>query len=401
MDDLLPEEVRAVRESIIRFLEAEVVPAMPDYEKRQVFPRPLIAKMGEGGFFGCAFPVSLGGTELGFLAAAVINEEVARLAPGFSMTYNLQGMTCPYSIYAGGNQKQIETYIPHIIGGRAIGLWSLTESGGGSDAAGNMRTVARRDGDVYRLTGEKMFATLANETDTGVLYAKTDPGTGIKGITAFLVEPKKYPGWNATPIDFVGLSKSIRSCTVQLDDFVVPVENRIGAEGEGFRIAMRAVQAGRVVVGARGIGIARACIEQAIAYAKDRMVRGKPLATYQMVQADLADVITHVEAARALIYQAAISMDSDLPSNRIASLAKYAAGLALKEAAAKCSEVFGGYAIAEEYPISKLTAYAHLFHIGEGAPAVQRILIAEDALGIKNADRHPTRYRLTPAQAAE
>jgi len=401
MDELLSDEIRAVRESIIRFAETEVVPAMPDYERRKEFPRPLVAKAGAGGFYGCVFPSSLGGTDLGFLAAAIINEELARLAPGFSMVNNLQGMTCPYSIYAGGIKRQIETYIPNIIAGRAIGLWSLTESRGGSDAAGNMRTVAKRDGDVYRLTGEKMFATLANETDTGVLYAKTDPSAGAKGITAFLVEPKKYPGWNATPIDFVGLSKSVRSCTVQLDNFVVPVENRIGAEGEGFRIAMHAVQAGRVVVGARGIGIARACIEQAIEYAKTRMVRGKALATYQMVQADLADVITEVEAARSLIYQAAISMDRDLPSNKIASLAKYAAGLALKQAASKCAEVFGGYAITEEYPISKLSAYAHLFHIGEGAPAVQRILIAEDALGIKNADRHPTRYRLSSRKAAE
>jgi len=180
---------------------------------------------------------------------------------------------------------------------------------------------------------------------------------------------------------------------VFLEDFVVPVENRIGAEGKGFAVAMHAVQAGRVSVAARGIGIARACIELAADYAKGRMVRGSALATYQMVQADIADCVTLVEAARALTYESARAMDADLPANRLSSQAKYAAGLAVQQAAAKMSEIFGGYGLAEEYPISKLASYARLFNIGEGAPAVQRILIAEDFLGIKNADRHPTDYR--------
>lgn len=393
MDQLLPDEIRAVRETYIRFMEETVLPAMPGYEERQEFPYDLVAKMGAGGFFGPVFPESLGGSDMGFLAVAVICEEMARLEPGFAFCYNQQGMTCPYSIYIGGTDAQCEKYIPNLIAGKTIGMWSLTEAGGGSDAAGNMKSFARREGDVYKINGSKMFATLSNDTDVGVLFAKTDLDAGHKGITAFIVEPKKYPGWTAHPVGLVGLSKSLRSCSVFLDDFVVPVENRIGAEGEGFRIAMHAVQAGRVSVGARGIGIARACIDQATAYAKERIVRGQPLSSYQMVQADIADCVTVVEAARALVYQAAMCMDKDLPSNRLSALAKYAAGLALKQTAAKMAEIFGGYALAEEYPISKLSSYAHLFHIGEGAPAVQRILIAEDALGIKNADRHQTSYR--------
>jgi isovaleryl-CoA dehydrogenase len=393
MDALLPDEIRALRESFIKFMKTAILPEMPAFERAETFPHPLVRKAGEAGFYGPMFAESLGGSDLGFLATAVICEEIARLEPDFALTYNQQGMSCPYSILLGGSKEQCERFIPDIIAGKAIGLWSLTEAGGSSDAAGNMKTLAVRDGDVYRLTGSKMFASLANSTDTGVLFAKTDMGAGAKGVTAFIVEPKKFPGWTAKPIEFVGLSRSIRTCEVFLDDFVVPVENRLGAEGEGFRIAMHSVQAGRIAVGARAIGYARACIELAIDYAKTRMVRGSALATYQMIQADIADVVTQIEAARTFVYSAAIAMDRDLPSNRIASQSKYAAGLALNLAAKKSAEIFGGYALAREYPISRLQSYAYLYQVGEGSPNVQRILIAEDALGIKNADRHPTKYR--------
>lgn len=393
MDVLLTDEIRTLRESFIKFMRAAIVPEMPAYEKAEKFPHPLVRKTGEAGFYGALFPEALGGSDLGFLATAVICEEIARLDPDFALTYNQQGMSCPYSILIGGTKEQCQRFIPDIIGGKAIGMWSLTEAGGSSDAAGNMKTLAVRNGNVYRLKGAKMFASLADATDTGVLFAKTDMSAGVKGITAFIVEPKKYPGWTAKPIEFVGLSRSIHACEVFLDDFVVPVENRLGAEGEGFQIAMHSVQAGRIAVGARAIGYARACIDLAIDYAKSRMMRGSPLATYQMVQADIADVVTQIEAARGFVYSAALSMDRDLPSNRLASQAKYAAGLALNMAAKKSAEIFGGYALAREYPISRLQSYAYLYQVGEGSPNVQRILIAEDALGIKNADRHPTRYR--------
>lgn len=393
MDVMLSDEIRALRESFIKFMRAEIIPEMPKFEKAERFPHPLVRKMGEAGFYGALFPEEYGGSDLGFLATAIICEEIARLEPDFALTYNQQGMSCPYSILLAGTPEQCRRYIPGLIAGISIGLWSLTEAGGSSDAAGNMKTLAVRDGDVYRLNGAKMFASLADATDTGVLFAKTDMGAGAKGITAFIVEPKKYPGWTAKPIEFVGLSRAIRACEVFLDDFVVPVENRLGAEGEGFRVAMHSVQAGRIAVGARAIGYARACVDLAIDYAKSRMVRGSPLATYQMVQADIADAVTQIEAARAFVYAAALSMDRDLPSNRIASQAKYAAGLALNIAAKKAAEIFGGYALAKEYPISRLQSYAYLYQVGEGSPNVQRILIAEDALGIKNADRHPTRYR--------
>jgi isovaleryl-CoA dehydrogenase len=263
-DEMLPEEIRAVRDSINRFMASEVVPRMDAVEASGVFPRDLVKKCGAAGFYGAVFPEWVGGTGMGFLAAAVISEEMARHDPRFAACNNQQASTCPYTIYAAGTKEQVERFVPGLLAGETIGMFSLTEAGGGSDAAGNMKTTARRDGDVYRLNGAKMFASMSNETDVGVLFAKTDPDAGHRGITAFIVEPKKYPGFEARPIAIMGLSKALRTCAVFLDDFTVSVENRLGAEGEGFAIAMHGLGAGRVTVAAKALGVARACLEEAV-----------------------------------------------------------------------------------------------------------------------------------------
>jgi isovaleryl-CoA dehydrogenase len=395
MDDRLPEEIRAVRESIVRFMQTEVVPQMDAIEASGVFPRDLVRKCGEAGFYGAVFPEWVGGTNMGYLAAAVISEELARNDVRFAACNNQQGSTCPYSIYCAGTEEQVRKYVPNLLAGVTIGMFSLTEAGGGSDAAGNMKTRAVRDGDVYRINGSKMWASMSNETDVGVLIAKTDPEAGHRGITAFIVEPKKYPGFEARPIRTLGLSQALRTCAVFLDDFVVPVENRLGEEGEGFRIAMRTLQAGRITVAAKALGVARACLDEAVRYCNERMIRGSALGTYQMVQADIADMATNIEASRLMVYQAAMLMDEGRPSNRLSSMAKYHASLSAKHAADKAQQMFGGYGMALESRITFLRCYADMFFTGEGSANVQRILIAEDALGYKNADRHQssTRFR--------
>ena len=202
--------------------------------------------MGEAGFFGAAFPEELGGTNAGFLAIAAISEELSRLSPEFGYAMNMQAMTCPFTIYNWGTEEQISRYVPDLISGKKIGMFALSESGGGSDAAGAMQTKAMRDGDVYRLNGSKQWITFADVCDTGILFAKTDSSAGYRGITAFIVEPKIYQGFTAKPISMSGLSNVLCSNSVYLDDFVVPVKNRIGNEGEGFKIAMNALEYGRL-----------------------------------------------------------------------------------------------------------------------------------------------------------
>ena len=381
-------DMEAVRDMVNHFMQREVAPVMDGYEKRGEFPRALIRKAGEAGLYGAVFPESVGGTNLGYLAATIIQEEMARNDVRFSACNNQQGSTCPTCIYVGGTPEQIQKYVPKLISGDTIGMMSLTESGGGSDAAGAMKTFARRDGDVYRISGQKMFASIANETDVGVLLAKTDREAGARGVSAFIVEPKKYPGWNAQPIDMLGLSTALRTNVVYLDDFVVPVENRLGAEGEGFKIVMRALQPGRVTIGGKALGVARACFEDAVRYANERTLHGQPIGRFQMIQSDIAEMATQIEASRALLYNAAQAMDQNLPSNRIAAIAKFHASQTAKLCADKAQQIFGGYGMAREYRVSWLKSYADLFFTGEGSANVQKILIAEDALGYKIADRH-------------
>ena len=290
MDELLPEEIAAIRDSVIRFMETEVNPVMNEIEKSGVFPRDLVKKAGAAGFYSAVFPELVGGTNLGYVAAAVVTEELARNDVRFAACNNQQGSTCPQCIYSAGTVEQVMKYVPPILAGETIGMMALTEAGGGSDALGAMKTTAVRDGDIYRLNGSKMFASKANETDVGVLLAKTDPNTGAKGVTAFIVEPKKYPGFEARPIDMLGLSKALRTNMVFLDDFVVPVENRLGAEGDGFKIVMRALQPGRITVAAKALGVARACCEDAVRYANERELRGRPIGKFQMIQSDIAEM---------------------------------------------------------------------------------------------------------------
>lgn len=388
MDAETFEQIEAVRDMVKRFMQTEVVPVMDGYEERGEFPRALIRKAGEAGLYGAVFPESVGGSNMGYLAATVIQEEMARIDVRFAACNNQQGSTCPSCIYIGGTPQQIAKYVPDLLAGKAIGMMSLTEPDGGSDPVGAMKTFARRDGDVYRISGQKVFASMANETDVGILFAKTDREAGAKGITGFIVEPKKYPGWDARPIEMMGLSNALRTNTVYLDDFVVPVENRLGEEGEGFKIVLRALQPGRVTVGAKALGVARACFEDAVRYANERTLRGQPIGRFQMIQSDIADMATAIEASRGLLYQAAEFMDKDLPSNRIAAIAKYHASQTAKLCADKTMQIFGGYGLAKEYRISWLRAYADLFFTGEGSANVQKIIIAEDALGYRIADRH-------------
>src|SRR5258707_2552290 len=323
MDPATSEEIEAVRDMVNRFMKNEVIPVMDGYEARGEFPRELIRKAGETGLYGAVFPESVGGSNMGYLAAAVIQEEMARNDVRFSSCNNQQGSTCPSSIYFGGTADQIRKYVPDLIAGKTIGMMSLTESGGGSDAEGNLKTFARRDGDVYRVTGQKMWASMANETDVGILFARTDRNAGAKGVTAFIVHPKQYPGWKTEPIAMLGLSNALRTNVLFLDDFVVPVEDRLGEEGEGFKIIMRTLQAGRVTVSGKALGVARACFEDAIRYANERLIRGQPIGRLQMIQSEIAEMATAIEASRALVYKAAQMMDDGQPSNRMAAIAKY------------------------------------------------------------------------------
>lgn len=397
----LPPPLAAIRETVTRLFAARIVPEIGAYEARRAFPRPLIRAMGEAGLFGAAFPEEVGGSALGFMAVAVIAEEISRIRPDLGYCMNLQAMTCPFTILNWGTEEQVRRFVPRLIGGEAIGMFALTEPGGGSDPAGAMRTTARREGERYLLTGSKQWITFSHEADVGVLFAKTDPAAGHKGITAFIVEPRSGPGYRADPIAMRNLSPVLSSCAVFLDDFTVPVANRLGAEGEGFRIAMNALEYGRLTVAARLVGAAQGCLEHALDYARTREVGGRAIGRHQLVQGLVADMVAEIAAARALVRELAETMDRGEPANRIASVAKYFASRAARTAVANATEIFGGYALADEYPISMFKGFIEMLNVGEGSTNVQKVLIAEDALGFKDANRASIPARRFAPRAAE
>ena len=395
-----PEEITALKQTVAGLVEREIAPAMDAIEAAGEFPHGLIEAMGSAGLFGAAFPESLGGSAMGFEAVAVIAEEISRLAPEFGYAMNLQAMTCPFTIYNWGGDEQARRFVPDLIAGRRIGMFALTEPGGGSDPAGAMKTTATRRGDEYRLNGSKLWITFADACDCGLVFAKTDPAAGHRGVTAFIVEPKTAAGFTAEPIVMAGLSKSLRSCAVFLDDMPVPVENRLGAEGEGFAIAMNALEYGRLTVSARLIGLAQACLDHAVAYANDRIVGGRPIGQYQMIQHLIADMAVNIDAARGLTRSMAETMDRGEASTRASARAKYFAGTTARHAAQSTAEILAAQALSADSPMAKITAYVNMLCVGEGTANVQRILIAEDALGIKHADRHPARNRFAAEKSA-
>lgn len=395
MDFDLPEELVALQDAVRTFCQRRLGDDAEAYEKSGEFPYELIHEMGQAGFFGASFPAELGGSEAGFLAVSIIAEEVSRYAPAYGYAMNMQAMTCPYTIYNWGSDEQAQRFVPGLIGGEQMGMFALSEAGGGSDPAGAMRTTARRDGDYYLLNGSKMWITFSHVADVGVLFAKTDPDAqpAHRGITAFIVEPKRFDGYSAQPIDLPGLSKTLRSCAVFLDDFKVPVENRLGEEGDGFKIAMNALEFGRLTVSGRLTGLAQACLDASIAYANERVVGGMPIARRQLVQQRIADATVAVEAARLMARRTAWTMDQARTSTRVASRGKYFATQAARLAGDVAREVLGGNALTAEYPVKRLNAYIDMLTVGEGSENVQRVLIGEDALGIKNATRHRMRNR--------
>jgi isovaleryl-CoA dehydrogenase len=393
MDLSIPAHVQEARATVRRLFETEILPAMPGHEARREFPRALVERAGAAGLFGAAFPENVGGTAMGFLAVGAIAEEISRLAPEWGYAMNMQAMTCPFTIFNWGTDEQVARYVPGLIAGRKIGMFALSEPGGGSDPANAIKTTATREGDVYRLNGSKQWITFADQCDAGVLFAKTDPAAGAKGITAFIVEPKAMKGFSAKPISIHGLSPCFNSCAVFLDDVPVPVANRLGAEGEGLKVALSALDYGRLTVTARLVGMGQACLDMAVGYAKQRVVRGQEIGRYQMVQQLIADAVVAVEAARLMLHRMAWTMDQGRTATREAAQAKFFAAEAAKTALAAAKEIHGAYALATEFPVGKYAAYIDVLNVGEGAPAVQRVLIAEDALGYKDANRHAPRRR--------
>jgi glutaryl-CoA dehydrogenase (non-decarboxylating) len=392
------ETVEALARLVRDWGVGRVRPSVAERERGGEFPRDLYAEMGDLGFFGCCFEEALGGTDVGFTALAAVSEQLAWVYPPLSAAMNLQAATVPLTIANWGRPEIVARWVPHLLAGRALGCNAMTEPAGGSDFLGAMRTRAVRDGSDWVLNGSKMWITNANVADVAVVYAKTDPSAGHRGVTAFVVATDT-PGFTATRVPCRGLGRLMPTNEVSLVDVRVPAEAVLGGEGQGFVVAMNAMDYGRLTVAARSVGLAQACLDAALAYADERVAFGEKIGTFQMVKKQLADMTCEVAAARGLVRAAAARYDADGHATRESSVAKYYAGEICNRAAQATAEIFGGAAFSDDLPVGLYLNYAKLWQTGEGSANIQALLIADDALGWRSMDRHRTVLRSRPANA--
>jgi glutaryl-CoA dehydrogenase (non-decarboxylating) len=380
MDFDLNKDQQAILETARRFSAREIIPRI----KEENFKRDLLEKMGQLGFFGCAFPPQFGGTDMGFLAHSVVCEEISRADSGLRSLFNLQAMTVPYTIMEWGSQGVRDKYVQDLVLGRRIGCTCFSEPNAGSDIA-SIETKITKDGDNFILNGNKTWISNGNLAETAVVYATFDQGRKHKGLCAVVVETDQ-PGWQTRETPKLG-DKSSPIAEIFLDNVRAPKENLLGEWGEGFKVAMTALDRGRISVASGAVGLSQACLEASVEYANNRVQFGRPISEYQLVKATIAEMVTLIEAARFLVRRASWLNDQDRPFTREIAIAKYFAGETAAKVSGMAMEVHGGMGYSLELPVEKYFRDAKLYQVGEGTANIMRLLIGDDALGIKKANR--------------
>ncbi|PRY30978.1 acyl-CoA dehydrogenase family protein [Umezawaea tangerina] len=379
MDLSLSDEHRQLRELARRFTDERIVPFALQWDRDEAIDRALVPKLGEVGFLGLGIDEEYGGSGGDNLAYCLVLEEIARgdsaVRGIISVSLGLVGKT----ISKHGTEEQRRRWLPGLCSGELVGCFGLTEPETGSDA-GSLATRAERDGDDWLLTGRKVFITNGTWADVVLLFARTG-GPGPRGISAFLV-PTDSAGFAATEIHGKLGMRGQATAELALDGVRVPDSARIGDEGTGFKIAMAALDRGRMSVAAGCVGAARGALEASLRYAKEREQFGKPIASYQLVQELLADMAVEADAARLLTWRVADLADRGLPFGTEASMAKLYASEAAVRAANSAIQVFGGYGYIDEYPVGKYLRDTRVTTLYEGTSQIQKLLIGRALTGV-------------------
>jgi alkylation response protein AidB-like acyl-CoA dehydrogenase len=372
----LSEEQIAIRDTIRDFALTEIKPHILEWDEEQHFPRDVFTKLGELGFLGVLVPEEFGGSNLGYTEYALIVEELAKVEPGIALSVAAHNGLCTNHINLFGNKEQKEKYLPDLASGKKLGAWGLTEPGSGSDAAA-MSSTAEKEGNTYKLNGTKNFITHGKVSGTAVIMAITDKEAGHRGISAFIVE-KGTPGFSAGKKENkLGMRISETSQLI-LEDCLVPAENLLGTEGEGFKQALKILEGGRISIAALSLGLAEGAYAEAKKYAMERKQFGKTLAEFQAINFKLADMATQIEAAKLLTYKAAALKDAGKYDKKAAAMAKLYASETAVRVANEAVQIFGGYGYVKDYPVEKFYRDAKLLTIGEGTSEIQRIVIARE-----------------------
>jgi len=374
----LSDEQLMLRDTVREFAKNEIEPRAAEIDRTMEFPEDNLRKMGELGFLGVPFPTEYGGGGLDTLSFALMMEELARICGSTTLSVAAHCSLCCAPINMFGNEVQKKKYLPDLLSGKKFGSFCLSEPGSGSDAGG-MTTVAKRDGDFYVLHGAKMWVTNGGYAGTYVVFAKTNPEAGTRGISAFIVE-REFSGI------IIGKKENklgLRACDtrqISFDDCRVPAANLLGKENEGFKYAMQILDGGRIGIGAMALGLGQAAFEKAAAYAKERKAFGQPIGDFQAIRWYLADMATEIHAARLMVHYAARLKDEGKPFVKEAAMAKLFASEMAMRACNKAIQIFGGYGYIMDYPVERYWRDCKLTEIGEGTSEVQRLVISREVL---------------------
>ncbi len=378
MDFQLTEEQQMVRETIRDFALTELAPTIAERDEKEEYPHEAIKKLGELGFLGVTVPPEYGGAGLDMISYVIAVEELGRVDASTSIIVSVTNSLVCYPLELFANEDQKHRFLKPLAEGKWVGSYALTEPGSGSDAVA-MKTTAVRDGDHYILNGSKNFITSGATSNVMLVFAVTDKEKGSHGTSAFIVE-KGTPGFIVGKKERKLGIRSSDTVAVNFEDCRVPVENRLGEEGKGFRIALTALDSGRVGVAAQAIGIAQGALDESIKYSKERYQFGRPIAKFQAIQFKLARMQMEVEAGRLLLYSAAHKKDRGENYIKEAAIAKLFCSEVAVRTALEAIQIHGGYGYIKEYPVERFLRDAKITTIYEGTNEIMHLIIAERIL---------------------
>jgi butyryl-CoA dehydrogenase len=378
MDFELTDEQQLIRDAVREFAETEVTPIAAELDRDHRFPSELLPKLAEMNLMGMPYPEKEGGAGADYVSYVIAIEEISRACASTGIIVSAHTSLATWPIFKFGTQAQKDQYLHDMASGRRLGAFALTEPGAGTDAgAGTATATAHANG--YALNGSKMFITNAPFADVYIVFAKTDPERGTRGMSAFIVE-KDTPGFSVGEAEHKLGIRGSSTPPVYFADCRIPNEALLGGEGDGFKIAMQTLDGGRIGVSAQALGIAQAALDASIAYAKERVQFGKPIANLQAIQWMIADMAMEVDAARLLVYRAASCVDNGRPYSTEGAMAKLFASETATRVAGKAIQIHGGYGYTESYPVERNYRDAKITELYEGTSEVQRMVIARSAL---------------------
>ena len=387
MDFSLSEELQMLRDMARDFAAEKIAPFADEWDENHYFPYEEVLKpMGELGFFGTVIPEEYGGNEMGWLAAMILTEEIARASSSLRVQINMQTLGCAFTIFRYGSEEIKKKYIPKLVSGEYVGGFGITEPNAGSDVMA-MKSTAVDKGDHWVLNGYKTWISNATVADLLIFYAYTDRDARGKGLSAFVIEPKNFNNITTTDLDKLG-SRSSPTGEIILEETKVPKENILGNPGDGAKIVFGSLNQTRLSAAAGGVGLAQACLDAATSYCKEREQFGKPIGTFQMNQDLIGQIAIEIEAARLMVYKAACQKDEGNLGNTLeVAHAKYLAGEVAVKSAQVAMKILGAYGYSTEYPVARYYRDAPTYAMVEGSANICKWIAALDQLDIRKANK--------------